>query len=86
MGNQQPLSFAEPHFQRLNDCTSYNRRASDFSAAFCVFCAHKMAAAGAFPLEPATGGNLDSLSQTLMGFLLRHQDNPFKKDRAQNVN
>jgi hypothetical protein len=47
-------------------------------SAFCVFTTHKMATTGAFVLDLAGSGNLDSFSQPFMGFLFRHLTNPLK--------
>jgi len=51
---------------------SHNSRAGYPPSTLGVFTAHKMTATGAFALDLAGSGNLDSFAQTLMRLLFRH--------------
>ena len=64
--------FAECDPGRLGRCAGHCGRTADAPSAFGVFAAHKMASAGAFSLDLARSGNLDSFAQTLVGLLFRH--------------
>lgn len=64
--------LTEFDFSRTRHFAGDDSSAAEASAAFRIFAAHQMPAAGAMTLKLAGGGNLDSLAQTLMALLLRH--------------
>ena len=59
-------------FSRSCHFVGHNSRITEASAAFCVFTAHQMSAAGAMTLNLAGSGYFYSFAQTLMALLLRH--------------